>query len=119
MHGKLNDEQLNTLIEHRHFVRAAFLAERMGLPENKIRNLQQNALGQMAVIYRNAIGAKKLAQQYELSREDVKQILKHFSDNMKKEGNLKPLEPCHDYRTGKYLSFEEWINYYLKIWEKL
>ena len=30
----------------------------------------------------------------------------------------KALEPCYDHSTGKYLTFEEWMNQLLKNWDK-
>jgi len=73
----------------------------------------------MSAVYRNAHGTKHLARQYGFSKEEVKKVLEEFVDEIKKEGNTKTLEPCYDYRTGKYLSFEEWMDHYWKIWDKL
>ena len=119
MHEKSDHEALKNDIERAHFVRAALIAGQIGLPEEEIRNLRCKALGQMSAIYRNAYGVKTLARQYEYSREEVKNILENFADVMKNEGSTKPLEPCYDYHTGKYLSFEEWMDHYLKIWDRL
>jgi hypothetical protein len=113
-----DDDALKSEIGRRHFVRAALIAEQIGLPEEEMRNLRYRALGQMSVIYRSAHGTRHLARQYGFSKEDVKKALEAFADEMRKEGNTKPLEPCYDYRTGKYLSFEEWMEQYLKIWDK-
>lgn len=119
MHEKIDQDALNTEVERGHFVRAALIAEQIGLPEEETRNLRLKAIGQMAAIYRNAHGTKHLALQYGFSREEIKKFLEEFADKMKKEGNIKPLEPCYDYRTGRYLSFEEWVDHYLKVWDKL
>ncbi|MBW1782860.1 MAG: hypothetical protein JRL30_19225 [Deltaproteobacteria bacterium] len=114
-----NSDPIKSDIERERFVRAAFLAEQMGLPEEEIRHLRYQALGQMAVVYRNALGTKGLALQYGFSRQAVSKVLEEFADKMKKEGNTKPLDPCYDYRTGRYLSLEEWVEHYLKVWDKL
>ncbi len=119
MDEKTDHEPLKNQIERGHFVRAVIAAEHLGLPEDEIRKLRFKALGQMSAIYRNAHGTKYLARQYGYSKEELKQILKEFADEMKNEGNNKPLEPCYDYGTGKYLSFEEWMDHYLKIWDRL
>ncbi|MBW2003636.1 MAG: hypothetical protein JRI72_03335 [Deltaproteobacteria bacterium] len=119
MHEKREHDALNIEIERGNFVRAALLAEHMRVPEEEQKDLQGKALGQMAAIYRNTNGTKKLALQYGFSKEEVKQILKEFADEMKDEGNNKPLEPCYDYSTGKYLSFEEWMDHYLKFWDRI
>ena len=113
------DEILKKEIEHGHFVKAVILAEQIGLPEEEKRNLRIKSLGQMSAVYRNFQGAKHLAQEFGFSREEVKQILTEYAEDKKKEGNLKILEPCYDYSTGKYLSFEQWLEHYLKIWDSL
>jgi ABC-type Fe2+-enterobactin transport system substrate-binding protein len=119
MHEKIEHNSLKTEIERGHYRRAALIAEKIGLPEEDIRNLRYKALGQMSAIYRNVHGTKSLAQQYGFSKEEVKGVLERFADERKKEGITKPLEPCYDYRTGKYFSFAEWVDHYLKIWNKL
>jgi len=119
MHEKIDHDALNKEIDRGHFVRPVVVAEDMGLPEEEIKPLRFKALGQMAAIYRNAHGTKHLALQYGFSRGEIKKFLEEFADKMKKEGNIKPLEPCYDYRTGRYLSFEEWVDHYLKVWDKL
>jgi DNA-directed RNA polymerase sigma subunit (sigma70/sigma32) len=95
------------------------MAGQTDLPEAENENLRRRALGQMSAINRNAHGLKRLAIQYGFSREEVRRILEEFADEMKTHGNSKPLEPCYDYSTGRYLSFEEWMAHYLKIWDKL
>jgi hypothetical protein len=114
MHETRNHDALKHEIERGNFVRAVLVAEHMGLPEGELKDLQCKALGQMAAVYRNDHGTKSLAKQYGFSKEEVKKVLEKFADEMKKEGNMKPLEPCYDYSTGKYLSFEEWMDHYLK-----
>ena len=37
----------------------------------------------------------------------------------KKLGEYKALEPCYDHSSGKYLSFEEWLDQLLRKWETL
>jgi hypothetical protein len=113
------DEILKKEIERGHFAKALIVAEQIGLPEEEKRNLRKKALGQMSAVYRNIYGAKHLAQEFGLSREEVKQILIEYAEDMRKEGNLKILEPCYDYSTGKYLSFEQWMEHSLKIWDRL
>ena len=119
MHERTHHDALNKEIEREHFVRAVIVAEEKGLPEEQIRPIRFKALGKMAAFYRNAHGTKQLALHYGFSKEEVKELLDDFADKMKKEENMKPLEPCYDYHTGKYLSFAEWVDQCLKIWEKL
>ena len=119
MAGKREHDGIKTEIERGHFVRAALIAEEIGLPEEEIRDLRFKAIEQMSAIYRNAHGTKRLALQYGFSSEDVKEILENFIHETKKEGNSRILRPCYDYTTGKHISFEEWMGYYLKIWDRL
>ncbi len=67
MHEKGDHDALKIEIEREHFVRAALIAEEMGLPEEEMRDLRYRAIGQMSVISRNAHGTKHLARQYGLS----------------------------------------------------
>jgi hypothetical protein len=106
-------------IEPGRFAKVVTVAEEIGLPEGEKRDLRKKALGQMSAVYRNMHGAKCLAQEYGFSREEVKQILAEYSEKMRKEGSLKILEPCYDYNTGKFLSFDQWVELYLKIWDRL
>ena len=41
------------------------------------------------------------------------------ADKEKELGNKKSIGPCYDYRSGKYLTFEEWLNRFLKEWNKI
>jgi hypothetical protein len=119
MNEKTGHDELKAEIDRKHFARASLVAEQMGLPEEEVRDLRCKALGQMSVIHRNAHGTKKLALQYGFSKEEVKQILEQFANEMQNEGNSKSFEPCYDHSTGKYLSFEGWRDHYLKIWDKI
>jgi hypothetical protein len=121
MHEKRDHDALKIEIERGHFVRAALVEEEMGLPKEETGDLRRKALGQMAAVSRNAHGTRSLAHQYGFSREEVRKLLEEIAQEMKNEGNTKPLEPCYDYSISRYLSFEEWMDHYLKmkIWDKL
>lgn len=114
MHENTDHDSLESEIKRRNFVRAVLVAERTALSEEEIRGIRFKALGQMSAIYRNVYGTRYLAQQYGYSMEEVKQLLEQFAHELKIEGNMKPLEPCYDYNTGKYLSFNEWMDHYIK-----
>jgi hypothetical protein len=119
MNEKIDHQGLNHEIDRGDFVRAVMMAEGLDLPKEDIRNLQFKALWQMAAIYRNAHGTRYLARQYGFSREEVKQVLEDIADETTKDGNNKHLEPCYDCSTSKYLSFKEWMDHYLKDWDRL
>jgi len=106
-------------VERGHWMRASLTGEALGLPEEELKSLRAKAVCQMAAVYRNAHGAKSLAEQYGYSREEIKEILEEFASKIKSDGNGKALEPCYDYSTGAYMSLEEWMDHYLKIWDRL
>jgi hypothetical protein len=110
---------LKNEIERGHFVRAAHLAAAMGREEEKIRELRLKALWQMAAVYRNAAGTRKIARQYGLSKEDALKYLQELSQEKEAHDNDRALEPCYDQRTGKYLSFAEWLDSLSRIWNRL
>lgn len=116
---KTDRDELRIEIEAEQFQRAATLAASCGASEEEIQDLRLKALWQMSAVYRNAHGTKILAQQYGLSRQELREFLKKYAEDKRNEGNRKALEPCYDIGTGKYLSFEEWMGRFLKTWDKL
>ena len=116
---KADKDELRVQIEREQFVRAATLAASCGIPEEEVRDLRLKALWQMCAEYRNAPGAKSLAQEYGLSKQEVGEFLKKHAQDNRNQGESKPLEPCYDIDTGEYLSFEEWMERFLKNWDKL
>jgi len=118
MDEKPNKEELKAEMDRGHYARAALLATSFGLPEEEIQDLRFKALWQMSAIYRNTPGTKTLAQQYGFSKEELSKILKQLAEEKRNDGDDKPLEPCYDHATGKYLTFEEWIDQFIKSWDK-
>jgi hypothetical protein len=66
--------ELRLEMDRKNFVRAAAIATSLGLPAYELRQIQGEALWEMAV-NRNAPGTKRLAQQYGISRRTLQQIL--------------------------------------------
>jgi hypothetical protein len=112
-------EGLKAEIGRGNFVRAALLATSLGLPDDEVQGLRQEAMWQMSAVYRNGPGTKSLAQQYGFSREEAGQILEKMAKEKKNGGQERCLAPRYDHDTGKYLSFEEWMGRVLKNWDKL
>jgi len=112
-------EELNRAIQGNHFSRAALLARSMGRPERELRDLQRKALWQMAAIYRNPQGTKTLSMQYDLPKDQVREILERTAEEKRREGDDKSLGACYDLETGKYLTLQEWMEYYFKNWDKI
>ncbi len=119
MNDKAGREELRAEIERSHFARAALLAASLGVDEQELRELRLKALWQMSAVFRNGPGTKRLAQEYGFSKKDVEETLPQYAEKMREEGNLKPLEPCYDYKTDKHLTFEKWLDQFLKGWDKL
>ena len=119
MNEKPDKEELKAELDRGHYARAALLAMSIGLPEEEIQDLRFKALWQMSAIYRNAPGTKTLVQQYGFSKEELSKFLKQHTEEKRNVGDDKPLEPCYDHTTGKYLTFEEWIDQFFKSWDKL
>jgi len=111
---KVDKEELRVQIECGHFVRVALLAASLGLSEGEIQDLRLKALWQMSAVYRNATGTKRLAQEYGLSRKELREFLEKYAEEKRNEGNDRSLEPCYDISTGEHLSFEEWMDHFLK-----
>ena len=106
-------------IERGHFARAALVAASLGVGEEELRELRIKALWQMSAVNRNGPGTKRLAQEYGFSKKEFGQILRQYAEQKRNDGDYKPLEPCYDYSTGKYLTFEEWLDQFLKNWDRL
>ncbi len=55
--NNLKDEALKTELERKNFTRAAQLGSSLKMANSELKYIQQQAIGQMAAIYRNAKGA--------------------------------------------------------------
>jgi hypothetical protein len=112
-------EELKTEIEAKRFVRAAALAKLAALPLSEVKDLQEKGLWQMAAVFRNAGGSRVLCEQYGLSKKEAEDLLRRWAEEHQSEGDKKTLEPTYDHATGKYLTFEEWLDQFLKHWDHL
>lgn len=119
MSEKADRDELRTEIGRENFGRAALLASSLGVSEEEVRKLRLKALWQMSAVYRNAPGTKRLAQDYGFSKKELREFLEKHAEEKRREGDSKALEPCCDLSTGRYLSFEEWMDRFLKNWDKL
>jgi len=112
-------EELKAEIEGKRFVRAAALAKCSALPLSEVKDLQEKALWQMAAVFRNAGGARVLCEQYGFSKKEAEDLLRRWAEEQQSKGDKKTLEPTYDHGTGKYLTFEEWLNQFFKHWDEL
>jgi len=119
MEEKATQEKLNLEIEQGNFERAALVALDLDLKPEEVTEIKFRALWQMAAVNRNAVGAKKLAQDFGISKEELKVFLEKKADEQRQEGNERLLTPRYDHRFGKYLAFEEWVENLFKFWSKI
>lgn len=113
----MTKEDLTSEIERKNFVRAAWIAETLGISKDSIKELQHEALWEMAALNRNAAGTKFLAQEYGVQKQELKTYFEARTKQERENGNLKVLSSRFDIATGKYLTFEEWLEYYTKKWK--
>lgn len=116
MSEEATQEEVKAEVARGNYVRAVELAKAARLSHSEIRELQEKALWQVAALHRNAVGTKCLAQEYGLSPGDVKMILVPQAQAQRSRGEDRELMPRYDYRTGKYLTFEEWLEQVLGTW---
>jgi hypothetical protein len=119
MNGKVGREELRAEMERGHFARAALVAASLGVDEQELRELRLKALWQVSAVSRNGPGTKRLAQEYGFSKKELGKILLQYAEKTRQEGHVKPLEPCYDYKTDKHLTFEQWLDQFLRNWDKL
>jgi hypothetical protein len=113
------ENELRSAVEKHHDVRASNLAVSDDMPQEQIEGLRKEALWQISSIFRNAAGTKVLAEQQRLSKKHVEEYLRKRSEEERRRGHVKTLEPTFDHHTNKYLSFEEWLDYLVKKWDKI
>jgi hypothetical protein len=114
-----NQDELKSAVEGGHYVRAVNLALSAGRPQEDVRDLQRDALWQMAAVFRNSAGTKILAEQYGMPKKEVEAFLRKRCEEERSKGNKKTLEPTFDHDTNQYLTFDEWLDHLLKKWGKL
>lgn len=105
-----SEGELRNELERKNFVRAAQLAALLG--NGELRQIQLQALWQIASA-RNAPGTKRLAAQYGIPMPELRRYLEHEVNRLKERGDHKALGVSYDATTGKYLSFEDWLNLHI------
>jgi hypothetical protein len=118
MNEKATQEKLKLEIEQGNFERAVLIALELNLKPEEVTEIKFKALWQMATNNRNAVGTKKLAQDFGISREELKVFLRKKTEAQRQEGNERPFTPRYDHQSGKYLDFEEWMENLFKFWSK-
>jgi hypothetical protein len=60
-----------------------------------------------------------LCEQYGFSKKEAEDLLRRWAEEQQSKGDKKTLEPTYDHGTGKYLTFEEWLDQFFKHWDEL
>jgi hypothetical protein len=81
MHIDSLPEEVKLELRNGNFVRAAYLAMQRGLPREKTRELQRNAVRHFIEVLHNFEGAKELLSAYDLNSEEVRTILHSVMEN--------------------------------------
>jgi len=105
---------LEKQIEEKRYLAAIKLAQALSLPEEKIRILQESALKQMALEYRNAVAVQNLAREWGLAKADLEKLLNAGLKEYEEIPEKKRLEQAYDIATGKYLTLRQWVDQFLK-----
>ena len=113
----MTSNELETCLEKGNYCRAAYLALSQGLDETIAASYLKEALWQMAAVYRNAPGTKKMAQDFGITREELEEILLEKLKEAQKQGQTRELEPCYDQETRDYLTFEQWLKKLFREWK--
>ena len=119
MHEMPTKEEFDAELGKGNYVRAALLADALALTKDQRREVYGKALWEMAAVSRNALGTKQLAREFGFSKESLQEFLEDYEKKIKEQGDSKPLKPRYDFRTDKYLTFEQWTEQLFKTWVKL
>jgi len=119
--GDMNDreDELRSAVEKKHYVRASDLAVSLGATQERIEDLRKEALWQISAAFRNAEGTRILAEKQGLSKKQTEDYLRKRAEEERSRGNAKILEPTFDLHTNRHLTFEEWLDYLVRKWNKL
>ena len=113
------EQEYESEIKRGNFVKALYLSKDLSTSEVDVNYIAERALWEVSGIGRNFYATKRLAQELGYTKEELKNILVSIMKKEEKSGNKKMLGPCYDYNTGRYLSFEKWLEYLLKEWNKI
>src|SRR5271157_2203958 len=94
-------EEVRAEIKNQNFVRAAYLASDRAVSPERTRELQCMAVRNFIEILHNFPGAKKLIEQYELTADEIREIMKDVLENPTSE---KELVSCINVKSGKIRS---------------
>jgi hypothetical protein len=108
------DDSLKEQIEGRNFTAAVPIAQRLGEPQERIKELQVAAIKQYITEYRNAPGAIALAQEFRFTDDEIDRLFEAIIEEARGSGEKRPswAGRRYDVKTMKYLDIEDWIAHY-------
>jgi len=108
------EAQLREHLERRNYAAAVSVAESLGEPAERIKELQEAAIKQHITEYRNGPGAMALAQEFQFSDDDIDRLLEAIIEEVRTSEEKKPpwAGKRYDIKTMKYFDIEEWIVHY-------
>jgi hypothetical protein len=115
----LEMDRLREEVEKGNFIRAACVAASGNVSKRELLELRKRALWQMGAVYRNTPGTKKLAQQYWLSKEELRELLETMAEEHRRKGSKEASKKRYNLATGAYLSFKEWLDLLVKSWKQV
>lgn len=112
------EDFLQRKVKEKRYLSAIKLAQTLKLPQEKIRNLQELALRQIALEYRNAAAVRNLAREWGFARADLENLLYAGLAEYEELSGKKHLEQAYDIATGKYLTLRQWVDQFLNARNK-
>ncbi len=101
-------------VERRNYTAAAFMAELLEEPKERVKELQEAAIKQHITEYRNAQGTIALAQEFQFTDDEINRLLDAIIEEVSARGEERPpwAGKRYDIKTMKYFDIEEWIAHY-------
>ncbi len=102
------------MITKKRYLSAIKLAQALKLDPEKVLELQEMALKQMAFEYRNAFALRNLAREWGFNKAVLEKLLETGLKEYEQGSEKKRLEQAYDINTGKYLTLRQWVEQFLK-----
>ncbi len=108
-------EEFDRALKNQNYIRAARIAQLQNRPEEEIRGLQEKALKQFIVEYRNAQGVQTLIKEYRFSHAEVERLVQSILEDIRNEETGKTAAKSQfDIETMRFLKLDEWIERYVR-----
>ena len=97
-------------IQDNNYVRAERIAKELGKPAGEIKELQENAIKQLILEFRNPQGAVALMEDYLFTKEEIDHLLRSLLQEAAEKKILDKRQ--YDIKTMRYLTLREWVKEY-------